>query len=86
MPFHLRAENEFRLQFGDPRLDFQIVVGDQRLDAVPGGRVTDFARELPRVGAESDDREAKFFRCDPGGCDGVAGIAKDENPLAGQVS
>ena len=31
---HLGAEHEFGLQLGDLRLDLEIVVGDQRLDAV----------------------------------------------------
>ena len=34
VPLHLRAEHQLGLQLRDPGLDLEIVVGDQRLDAV----------------------------------------------------
>jgi hypothetical protein len=40
---HLRAEHQFGLQLGDPRLDLEIVVGDQRLDAVELGGLAHLA-------------------------------------------
>ena len=44
------------------RLDLEIVVGDQRLDAVERGRLAHFAGEFAAVGAEADDLEAEFRR------------------------
>jgi hypothetical protein len=32
--FHLRAQHQLGLQLGDAGLDLEVVVGDQRLDAV----------------------------------------------------
>ena len=58
---HLRAEHQFGLQFGDPGLDFEIVVGDQRLDAVAFGRLAHLAGEFARVGSQADDLEAEFL-------------------------
>ena len=62
VPLHLRAEHQFGLQLGDLRLDFQIVVGDQRLDAVALGGLAHLAGEFAAVGAEADDGEAELLR------------------------
>ena len=45
---HLRAEHEFGLQLGDLRLDLEIVVGDQRLDAVAPRRRSRISRANSR--------------------------------------
>ena len=60
MALHLRAEHQFGLQLGDLGLDFEIVVGDQRLSAARLGGLAHFSREFPRVGPEADDLEAEF--------------------------
>ena len=57
---HLGAEDEFGLERGDLLLDLEIVVGDQRLDAVELGGLTDLTGEFPRIGAEADDLEAEL--------------------------
>ena len=62
MALHLRSENQFRVQRGDRRFDFEIIVGDQSLDAEFGGRGAQFAREFAAVGAEADDIETQFMR------------------------
>ena len=49
---HLGAENEFRLQFGDLRLDFEIVVGDERFGSAGFGLAAHLAGELPRIGSQ----------------------------------
>jgi hypothetical protein len=43
------------------RLDLEVVVGDQRLDAELFGRGADVAGELAAVGAEADDLEAELL-------------------------
>jgi hypothetical protein len=50
VPFHLRAQDQFRLQRGDGRLHLQIIVGDQRLDPEGlGGGAQGAIIERPRV-------------------------------------
>ena len=82
---HLRAEHQFRLQLGDLRFDLQVIVGDQRLDAVELGGLAHFAGELAAVGAEPDDGEAELLGCDARGGDGMGGVAEDKDALAGQI-
>jgi hypothetical protein len=52
--FHLRAQHQLGLQLGDARFHLEVVVGDQRLDAVELGGLAHFARELAAVGAQAD--------------------------------
>ena len=85
MAFHLGAEDQFRLQRRDLRLDFEIIVGDQRLDLKVLRSRADFAGELSRISPQADDREAEFLGGDARGGDGVGGVAEDEDALAGQV-
>ena len=82
---HLGAEHQIGLKLRHLGFDLQVVVGDQRLDAVMGGGFPDLARHLAAVGAEADYREAQFSMSDPGRRDGVAGVAEDEDALAGQI-
>ena len=53
---HLRAQHQLGLQLGDLGLDLEIVVGDQRLDAVALGGLAHLAGELAAVGAEARPR------------------------------
>ena len=85
MPLHLRAQHQLGLQFRDLGLDLEIIVGDQRLDAVKRGGVANFAAEFAAVGAKPDHLEAELVRGDPCGGDGVGRIAEDEDALAGKV-
>ena len=61
MPLHLRAKHKFGVQLADLRLDFKIIVGDQRLDAVVLSRFAHFACKFAGVGAEPYNGEAEFF-------------------------
>ena len=85
MALHLRAEHQFGLQRLDRLLDLEIVVGDQRLDAVQLGRLAQIAGEFAIVAAEPDDFEAELVARDAGGGDGVGRVAEDEDALAGQI-
>jgi hypothetical protein len=69
MALHLGAQNQLGLEFGDGALDLQIVVGDQRRDAVFFGGGADLAGEFAVVGAQADDLEAQLFGRDAGGGD-----------------
>ena len=55
------------LRFGHLGLDLEVVVADQRLDAVQRRGLAQLARELAAVGAEAHHREAEFARGDTGG-------------------
>ena len=57
---HLRAEHELGLRFGDLGFDLEVVVADQRLDAVQLGGLADLACELAAVGAQADHCEAEL--------------------------
>ena len=54
MPLHLAAEHELGLEVRDLGFDFEIIVGDQRLDTVELGGFANLPCELARIGAESD--------------------------------
>jgi hypothetical protein len=43
---HLRAEHQLGRGLRDAPLDFEVVVGDQGLDAVPRAGLADLARHL----------------------------------------
>ena len=43
---HLRAQNQFWAQFGNARLDLEVVVADERVDVIELGRVAHLACEL----------------------------------------
>ena len=85
MAFHLRAENQFRLQPDNMLLDFQVIIRDQRLHIVEFGGLAQLAGEFPRIGTEADDREAELLGGDSCRGDRMRGVAKDEHALAGQV-
>ena len=53
---------QFGLQFRDLGFDLEVVVGDERLDAVERGGLAHLAGEFAAVGAEADDLEAEFRR------------------------
>ena len=82
---HLGSQNQFHLQFGDLRLDVQIVVGDQRLDPIELGGLAHLAGEFARIGAEPHDLEAQLRLRDARGGDGVAGVAENEDALAREI-
>ena len=71
---HLRAEHQFGLQFGDLRLDIEVVVGDQRLEAELRRGLAHGPGEFARIGAEADDVEAQFFLGHPR-CGHAHGVA-----------
>jgi hypothetical protein len=83
--FHLRAEHQFNLQLGDAGFDFEVVVGDQRLDAVQLGGLAHLARELAAVGADAHNLKAEFLRRHAGRGHRVRGVTEDEHALAGEV-
>jgi hypothetical protein len=85
MPLHLRAEHQFGLGRDDRVLDFEMIVGDQRLQRHTAGRSAHVAGELAAVAAKAADLEAQLVIGDPGRGDRVGGIAEDEDPLAGQI-
>ena len=85
VPLHLRAQHQFGLRGDDGVLDLQMVVGDQRLDAIVLGSGAHITGELAAVGAKAADLEAQFVLRHAGGGDRMGGVAKDENPLARQI-
>ena len=86
VPLHLRAQHELGLKFRDPGFNLQIVVTDQRLDAIQFGCLAHLARELAAVGAEADHRETKLLCRHTSGCHGVRRIAEHKHAFSGQVS
>ena len=85
MALHLRTQHQFGLQLGDPCFDVQIVIGDQRLKPIELGGFANLARKLPAIGPKPHDGEPEFARGEASGCDGVAGVAENEDPLTRQV-
>jgi hypothetical protein len=85
VPLHLCAKHEFRLGRGDLRFDIQIVVGNQRLDAVGRRRLAHIARMLAAIGAETHQGETEFADRDPGGRNGMGRVTENEDLLARQV-
>ena len=85
MALHLRPQHQFGLQLGHPRLNVQIVISDQRLKPIELGGFANLAGELPAVGAKAHDGEPEFARCETGGCDGMAGVAENEDALTREV-
>ena len=69
----------------DGGFDLEVVVGDQRLEAVFLGAGAHGAGELAVVAAEADDLEADLVAGDAGGGHGVGGVAEDEDALVGEV-
>ena len=86
MALHLRAQDQFGLQFGNARFDFQIVVADQRFDAVKFGSFTHFTRKLTAVGTYANDGKAHFLGGHLGGGNSMGRVTKHKNTLARQVS
>ena len=66
---------------GDARLDLQVVVGDQRLDAVPARRLAHLAGEFAAVGAEADHVEAQLVARHPRGGDAWVASPKTKTRL-----
>ena len=85
MALHLRAEHQFRMRLAHPRLDFEVILGDKRLDAVELGGIADFAGEFAGVCSEPDDGEAEFLRGDARGGERMRRVAENEDALARQV-
>ena len=85
MPFHLRAQDQFRLQGGDGCLDLKIIVGDQRLDPeglCGGAQGTGL---FAVVAAHAAHLEADLVAGDFRGGNDMGGIAEQEHALAGQI-
>ena len=85
MAFHLRAQHQLGLQLGNAFFDFEVVVGDQRFNAVKLGGIAHFAGQFAAVGAQPHHREAQLLRGHPGGGHHMRGVAKHKDALAGQV-
>ena len=66
-------------------LDLQIVVADQGRHAVKGGGGAQRAGLFAVVAPKAHHLEPDLFRGDAGGGDGMGAVAKDVDPLAGQV-
>src|SRR5207237_1409038 len=85
MALHLRAEHELRPQLADAGFDLQVIVGNQRLDAVDGRSLADLAGEFAGIGAETDDLEAELLGRDARRGDRMSRVAEDEDALAGEI-
>ena len=85
MALHLGPQDQFGLQFGDARLNFQVVVADQRVDTIELGRIAHITGKLAAVSADADDSKAHFLSGHFGSGDRMRGVAKYKDPLAGQV-
>ncbi len=85
VPFHLRAQHQFGMRRRDRFLDLEMIVGDQRLDAMLGSGGAQVAREFTIVAAQAADHEAQLVAGDARSGDGVRRIAEDEDALAGKV-
>ena len=83
--FHLRAEHQFRSCFSHGRLDSEVVVTDQRLQAHGFGSRPDRSGHLAAVGPEADNLEAQFLPADPGRCQCMGAVSEDEHPLPREV-
>ena len=59
------------LQFGDLRLDFQVVVGDERFRSAGLGLAPQLAGKLSRIRPQPHDLEAELGPSDARRCDGV---------------
>jgi len=82
MAFHLRAQHQLGREFRHARFNFEVVVGDQWLDAVFFGGFANLARKFPAVGAKTNHFKAQLFRGHTGRCDGVRCVTKHEHTLA----
>jgi hypothetical protein len=82
---HLGAKDQFRRGRADRCFDVEVIVGDQRLDAVLGRLGADLAGEFTAVGAEPDDGKAQLLRGDPGDADRMRGIAEHEDALGREI-
>ena len=85
MPLHLRAQHQLGLQLGDGGFDLEIIVRDERFEAIQLGRLAHVAGVFASIGAEAADSEPQFARGNAGGRDGMGGVAEDVDALAGQV-
>ena len=85
MALHLRPEQQLRVQGPDLVLHIQVVVGNQRLDAIPFGSIPHFARKLTAVGAKAHHLKAHLLVGHARSSYRVGGIAKNKHPLAGEV-
>ena len=85
VPLHLRPEHKLGRGGGDRLLHREIVVADQRLEAIRLRRLAHLTRHLARIGPDPHDLEAEFVAGDAGRRDRVRGIAEDEDPLPGEV-
>ena len=86
MAFHLGAQDHLGLQLFYGGLDFEVVVGNQRLDPVVLGQRPDRAGKFAVVAAEAGDFEAHLVPRDARRGGNMAAVAEDEHALAGQVS
>ena len=85
MPFHLRAEYELGLRLRNRRLDLEIVVGDERLEAqIPchGSHVT---RAFAAVGTQPDHFESELFVRDPRSRESVCTVREHEDAFPREV-
>ena len=82
---HLGAQNQLGLQGVDLVFDFQVVVGDQRFNAVAFGTVAHFAGKFAAVAAQAHHLKAHLLAGDAGRGHHMRGVAKNVDALAGQV-
>ena len=85
MTLHLRAEHQFRRSRFNGFFHRQIIIADQRVDAIFLGCSSHFAGKFAVVTTEADNLETQFFAGHSCGSDGMGAVAKDEDALAGEI-
>ncbi len=82
---HLGAQHQFRVRFGNLGLYFQIIVRDERLDAVALCRLAHVASEFSGVGTQAHNGKAKLFRRNARCGYRVRRVGEDEDALAREI-
>ena len=85
VPLHLRAQYQFGLQLSDCSLDREIVIGNERFEAIFSGQCPNIAGALAAVGTQPNDFKPHFVARHPRSRNSVGAIGKNKYPLAGEV-
>ena len=84
--FHLRAEDHLGRGIGDRLFDFEVVVGDQRVETEFLRQRPDRPRKFAVVAPETNNLETHLVAGDAGGGLHMGRVAKEEHALAGEIS